>query len=91
MYDNPRRGLIRLRQNGRPHSDVREDHSSKSVEPKARCTASNHFIQQFFDPMTAYTGRTKYILSEFGIAFTLVVGVLGAYFWTRRAEVGQPR
>src|SRR5260370_30591000 len=25
-----------LRQNGRPHSNVREDHSSKSVEPKAR-------------------------------------------------------
>jgi hypothetical protein len=27
---------IPLRQNGRPHSNVREDHSSKSVEPKAR-------------------------------------------------------
>jgi membrane protease YdiL (CAAX protease family) len=49
----------------------------------------NHFIQQFFDPMTAYTGRTKYILGEFGIAFTLVVGVLAAYLWTRRAEVAQ--
>jgi uncharacterized protein len=47
----------------------------------------NHFIQQFFDPMTAYTGRTKYILGEFGVAFTLVVGILAAYFWMRRAEV----
>jgi uncharacterized protein len=53
--------------------------------------SSNHFIQQFFDPMTAYTGRTKYILGEFGIGFTLVVGVLAGYFWTRRAEVAGPR
>jgi membrane protease YdiL (CAAX protease family) len=51
--------------------------------------SSNHFIQQFFDPMTAYTGRTKYILGEFGIEFTLVVAVLAAYFWIRRAEVAQ--
>ena len=29
--------------------------------------------------MTAYTGRTKYILGEFGIGFTLVVAVLAAY------------
>jgi uncharacterized protein len=53
--------------------------------------SSNHFIQQFFDPMTAYTGRTKYILGEFGIGFTLVVAVLAAYFWMRRAEVAQPQ
>jgi hypothetical protein len=45
--------------------------------------SSNHFIQQFFDPMTAYTGRTKYILGEFGIGFTIVVAVLAAYFWMR--------
>ena len=53
--------------------------------------SSNHFIQQFFDPMTAYTGRTKYILGEFGIGFTVVVAVLAAYFWMRREEVAQPR
>lgn len=53
--------------------------------------SSNHFIQQFFDPMTAYTGRTKYILGEFGIGFTVVVAALAAYFWTRRAEVPAPR
>jgi hypothetical protein len=41
--------------------------------------------------MTAYTGRAKYILGEFGIGFTLVVAVIAAYFWTRRAEVAQPR
>jgi hypothetical protein len=40
--------------------------------------------------MTAYTGRTKYIMGEFGIAFTVVVAVLAAYFWMRRAEVAQP-
>lgn len=51
----------------------------------------NHFIQWFFDPMSVYTGRSKYILGEFGIEFTIVVGVLAAYFWTRRAEVAQPQ
>jgi len=30
---------IPLRQNGRLHNNVREDHSSKTVEPKARCAA----------------------------------------------------
>ena len=50
----------------------------------------NHFIQHFFDPMTAPTDRTKYFLGEFGIGFTLVVAVLAAYFWMRRAEVDQP-
>ena len=50
--------------------------------------ASNHFIQQFFDPMTAYTGKTRYILGEFGIGFTPVVALLAACFWSRRAELG---
>src|ERR1700730_12369297 len=39
---NPLSGICSsnpARQNGRPHSNVREDHSSKSVEPKACCTA----------------------------------------------------
>lgn len=49
--------------------------------------SSNHFIQQFFDPMTAYTGNAKYILGEFGIGFTAVVALLAFYFWTRRAEL----
>jgi membrane protease YdiL (CAAX protease family) len=51
--------------------------------------ANNRFIQHFFDPMTAYTGRTKYILGEFGIGLTVIAAVLAAYFWTRRAEVEQ--
>jgi hypothetical protein len=37
--------------------------------------------------MTVNTGRTPYILGEFGIGFTVVVAVLAAYFWMRRAEV----
>ena len=48
----------------------------------------NHFIQHFFDPMTLYAGRAKYILGEFGIAFTLVVALLAAYFWMRRGKSG---
>lgn len=51
--------------------------------------SSNRVIQHFFDPMTAYTGRSKYILGEFGIGFTLVIAVVAAYFWKRRAEVAQ--
>ena len=43
------------------------------------------------DPMVVYTGSTKHILGEFGMAFTLAVAVLAAYFWMRRAEVAQPR
>src|SRR5690242_9284364 len=31
--------------------------------------SSNHFIQHFFDPMTVYTGRARYIVGEFGIEF----------------------
>jgi membrane protease YdiL (CAAX protease family) len=51
--------------------------------------SSNHFIQHFFDPMTAYNGVAKYILGEFGIGFTVVVALLAAYFWKRRAEVSR--
>jgi membrane protease YdiL (CAAX protease family) len=49
--------------------------------------SSNRFIQYFFDPMTDYSGRTRYILGEFGVGFTVVVAVLAVWFWTRRAEV----
>ena len=53
--------------------------------------ANNRFIQYFFDSMTVYAHRTRHILGEFGIGFTLVAGLLAAYFWTRRAEVSAPR
>jgi membrane protease YdiL (CAAX protease family) len=51
--------------------------------------SNNHFIQHFFDPMTAYKGVAKYVLGEFGIGFTLIVALLAAYFWKRRAEVAR--
>jgi membrane protease YdiL (CAAX protease family) len=47
----------------------------------------NLFIQAFFDPITTDTGRTKYVIGEFGAALSLVFILLGAYFWTRRNEV----
>ncbi len=37
--------------------------------------------------MTEYTGRSKYMLGEFGVGFTLLVGLLATYFWMRRREV----
>lgn len=47
----------------------------------------NLFIQAFFDPLTADTGRTKYVIGEFGAALPVTVIVLAVYFWTRRGEV----
>jgi membrane protease YdiL (CAAX protease family) len=47
----------------------------------------NLFIQAFFDPITADTGRTKYVIGEFGAALPIVVVVLAVYFWTRRGEL----
>lgn len=53
--------------------------------------ASNQLIQGFFDPMTDYSGRAKYIVGEFGIESTLVIAAVAAYFWMRRAEVAAPQ
>jgi membrane protease YdiL (CAAX protease family) len=47
----------------------------------------NLFIQAFFDPITADTGRTKYVTGEFGAALAVTLLVLAVYFWTRRGEV----
>jgi uncharacterized protein len=47
----------------------------------------NLFIQGFFDPITTDTGRTKYIIGEFGAALPLVCIAFGFYFWTRRREL----
>jgi CAAX protease family protein len=47
----------------------------------------NLFIQQFFDPITIDTGRTKYIAGEFGVGMLVPLILLAAYFWTRRGEV----
>lgn len=49
----------------------------------------NLFIQGFFDPITTDTGRTKYIIGEFGAALPLVCIAFGFYFWTKRGELPQ--
>lgn len=49
----------------------------------------NLFIQQFFDPLTTNTGRTPYVISEFGAALALVSIVFALYFWRRRGELPQ--
>lgn len=47
----------------------------------------NLFIQAFFDPITANTGWTAWIIGEFGVALAIAGVILAVYFWTRRAEV----
>jgi len=47
----------------------------------------NLFIQGFFDPITTDTGRTKYVIGEFGAGLAFVSILFAAYFWTRRGEV----
>src|ERR1700678_576046 len=47
----------------------------------------NQFIQGFFDPITTNTGRTKYVIGEFGAALAIVCILFAAYFWMRRGEV----
>jgi len=47
----------------------------------------NLFIQGFFDPITADTGRTKYVTGEFGAALAITVVPIAVYFWLRRGEV----
>jgi len=50
----------------------------------------NLFIQGFFNPITTDTGRTKYIIGEFGAALALISIVFGMYFWSRRRELAPP-
>jgi membrane protease YdiL (CAAX protease family) len=51
----------------------------------------NLFIQNFFDPITTDTGRTPYIIGEFGAGLAIAAICLGIYFRSRRAEVEAPR
>lgn len=44
----------------------------------------NHFVQDFFDPLTSDTGITSYIIGEFGAALA-VAGIIVAFiFWKLR-------
>jgi membrane protease YdiL (CAAX protease family) len=47
----------------------------------------NLFVQQFFDPITTDTGRTKYVIGEFGAGLAIVCIFFAVYFWMRRSEV----
>jgi uncharacterized protein len=47
----------------------------------------NLFVQGFFDRITTDTGRTKYVIGEFGAGLAIVCIFFAAYFWMRRGEV----
>lgn len=47
----------------------------------------NLFIQGFFDPITTNTGRTKYIIGEFGAALPLISILFAIFFWSKRGEL----
>ncbi|MGY2131103.1 CPBP family intramembrane glutamic endopeptidase [Hymenobacter sp. HD11105] len=47
----------------------------------------NLFIQSFFSPLTADTGRTNYYSGEFGIVVPVICIFFALYFWRRRGEV----
>jgi membrane protease YdiL (CAAX protease family) len=49
----------------------------------------NLFIQAFFDPMTDDTGKTRYVIGEFGAALAIVSIAFAIYFWRRRHELPQ--
>lgn len=50
----------------------------------------NLFVQGVFDPLTGDTGRTKWIIGEFGAALAIVAVGVAALTWRRRGEV-EPR
>jgi membrane protease YdiL (CAAX protease family) len=55
---------------------------SKSLWPAAIFHGShNLFIQSIFTPLTRDTGRTNYIIDEFGIGLVLTVGVAAIVCW----------
>jgi membrane protease YdiL (CAAX protease family) len=47
----------------------------------------NLWIQGIFDRLTVDTGRTKYVIGEFGIGLALAAVVVGWLFWRRRGEL----
>ncbi|MBL0171023.1 MAG: CPBP family intramembrane metalloprotease [Gemmatimonadaceae bacterium] len=49
--------------------------------------AHNLWIQSIFTPLTTDTGRTKWVIDEFGFMLPLVAIFVAMYFWRRRAEV----
>ncbi|MBV8205501.1 MAG: CPBP family intramembrane metalloprotease [Acidobacteria bacterium] len=65
---------------------------SGSLWPAALLHAShNLFVQGIFDNLMRDTGRTLWYTTEFGLALAATTLVCAFYFWSRRAEVEQPR
>jgi hypothetical protein len=53
--------------------------------------AHNTFIQRFFEPLTVYNNKTKYVAGEFGAALGAIAILLAVYLWKRRDEVEPAR
>lgn len=59
-----------------------------SIWPCAMIHAShNTLVQGIFDPLTADTGVSRYITTEFGAGLAIVITVAGYLFWARRARL----
>jgi uncharacterized protein len=55
---------------------------SRSLWPAAIFHGShNLFIQSIFTPLTRDTGRTNYIIDEFGIGLVVTVGIAAVWVW----------
>jgi membrane protease YdiL (CAAX protease family) len=63
---------------------------SGSVWPVVLAHASfNLYVQSGFNPLTADTGITEYIVDEFGVAFVLSGSVIAYVFWRLRHRLPQ--
>jgi uncharacterized protein len=47
----------------------------------------NLFIQRVLTPLTTDTGKTKYVIDEFGAALAISALIVAAIFWQKRSEV----
>jgi membrane protease YdiL (CAAX protease family) len=47
----------------------------------------NLWVQNIFDPLTVDTGRTKWVIGEFGIGLAIAGAITGFLFWRRRGEL----
>lgn len=53
--------------------------------------AHNAIIQSYLTPLTANTGRTAWLVDEFGAAMLPFILIVAIYFWRRRSEVERQR
>ncbi len=47
----------------------------------------NLFIQGVFTPLSYDTGRTAYIIDEFGVALAVTAAIVALVLWRRRGEL----